>query len=1053
MIKRVIYAAAVLAGMLALATSCLRDKLPGDAKPDDGYIEISFGADIPPMPAVETRSVDPDGGGVQNMTLFCFDLYGLFITTAQATLSPKNPEYDEETGNYLIAGTFSAKVPQNTRTIHFLANQIMTGFKESDFYSRSEAEVMASLEGSSGMMVYWARFKAQSDLAAELKAIELVRNHARIRVKNPENTHMEITGMAVYNTNAFGTVAPYHPMKEFIRPGKDNGYFVTLPHNTAMLSDVYDVTENTSQYVFESENAADKPVSVILRGHPADTPGAPELYYRVMLIDEQGEQLPVCRNISYDIEIRGELAYGQQTFDDALTAAATNNVWISIQDNIDEVSDGKYTLKVNETSRVLRQEETVPEQGGLSRTIRLGYTLTGASGTTVTQEDKPLVTWLDGNTIGGQTIGNDFSIQDDVGVGTITVSLRQFGENDQKLEGTLLVKKGMLQRKIKVIAIRKQQFIPIWVASQVYGTPSTGEDGVYGESVTLMFTIPETCPAELFPLRVLIGTEDLDVRAAAGDELPIVRRGEAGFGDTDITNSKGEPIDFKYVYEAKQPGMQRVYFRTILPQTGSGVKTNVTVESEHFKRETKEVTYTSEQYLIEVFGLSEYNVDPDDEFANDETIYYRLVPQKNNAYVQFNIHLHDNSTEKLPDGDYGEFVPALPGDEFLIYSQHLNHITDDEAKPEGVTAFDCRFWPVSEDRWSENGCVHMFKPRDPSNPPSSGEAGNYSIYMRTNTPKSAEVVRIASNTTGSNLHPEEPGDYEGRGYRSTTFELANYNPFRFAARIDDKGEDATNDVEEPMTGLEWNYADPEAKEVDIEFDVTSFRGSDNRSVDPFGEAFEIYIDAPMLTIDATRLAACNLTEDKLRPDPTVAGRFIYTVEPSREAERAFGMPDLQVIKPDTPLSGVSGGDGAADQMRERKRLPFKTNQVVSAGDIILSSNETKVVYFRKMFRVTNPSVKGQLKYQPEGAAEASVVPNGASVSFSEKRMGSRIGSMSVGSDGRFELRLRKEYNPSWLSEIELHYTNGGVVYHNENQALTLGQFIGNPDVTLVPAKE
>ena len=232
MIKRVIYAAAVLAGMLALATSCLRDKLPGDAKPADGYIAISFGADIPPMPAVGTRSVDPDGGGVQNMTLFCFDSYGLFITTAQATVSPEDPEYDEETGNYLISGTFSAKVPQNTRTIHFLANQIMTGFKESDFYSQSESEVMASLEGSSGMMVYWARFEAQNDLATELKEIELLRNHARIRVKNPENAHMAITGMAVYNTNAFGTVAPYHPTQRFVRPGKDNGYFVTLPHNT-----------------------------------------------------------------------------------------------------------------------------------------------------------------------------------------------------------------------------------------------------------------------------------------------------------------------------------------------------------------------------------------------------------------------------------------------------------------------------------------------------------------------------------------------------------------------------------------------------------------------------------------------------------------------------------------------------------------------------------------------------------------------------------------------------------------------------------------------------
>ena len=40
-----------------------------------------------------------------------------------------------------------------------------------------------------------------------------------------------------------------------------------------------------------------------------------------------------------------------------------------------------------------------------------------------------------------------------------------------------------------------------------------------------------------------------------------------------------------------------------------------------------------------------------------------------------------------------------------------------------------------------------------------------------------------------------------------------------------------------------------------------------------------------LTIDAARLAGCNLTEDKLRPDPSVAGRFIYTVEADREKDR------------------------------------------------------------------------------------------------------------------------------------------------------------------------
>ena len=71
--KGIIYAAAVSSFVLAACTSCTHDGLPGAEVPDDGCIEIRFDADIPPMPVVATRSVDPDGTGVQNMTLFCFD--------------------------------------------------------------------------------------------------------------------------------------------------------------------------------------------------------------------------------------------------------------------------------------------------------------------------------------------------------------------------------------------------------------------------------------------------------------------------------------------------------------------------------------------------------------------------------------------------------------------------------------------------------------------------------------------------------------------------------------------------------------------------------------------------------------------------------------------------------------------------------------------------------------------------------------------------------------------------------------------------------------------
>ena len=207
MTRRVIYAALAIIGTLAAMTSCKYDgvdEIPPTTVPE-GYVAIRFNAEIPNMQEVVTRSVDPDGNGVQDMTLFCFDRFGLFISTATATISPTSAE----------TGSFTATVPQNTRSIHFLANQNMSEFKEDDFRGRSESEVMSVLEGSSGRMIYWARFACdpENDQTIDKQLVQnstitLIRSHAQVSIANPSNEHLVVTGFAVYNTNAFGTVAP-----------------------------------------------------------------------------------------------------------------------------------------------------------------------------------------------------------------------------------------------------------------------------------------------------------------------------------------------------------------------------------------------------------------------------------------------------------------------------------------------------------------------------------------------------------------------------------------------------------------------------------------------------------------------------------------------------------------------------------------------------------------------------------------------------------------------------------------------------------------------------
>lgn len=1011
MIKRITHTALAWIAAAALLVSCVEDELwQNQQPPRDGYIALSFSADIPEMEEVRnvmTRSVDPDGGGVQDMTLFCFDSYGLFISTAKATI----------TTNDVTSGTFKADVPDNTRTIHFLANQNMDEFKENDFRNKSEAEVMAVLEGSSGRMIYWSRFACEKDndsniaeqMATSGNNIRMIRNHAKISVANPQNEHIVITGFVACNTNAFGTVAPFHPTKgfDFVWPS-DNDPFVTLPVNEAKMSDISDVTSNMGQYVFESRNSSDDPVSVILRGHlPNQTE---EKYYRVLLIDGEGEQLLVRRNHDYQLNISGALSYGQNSFAEALEAAATNNVWISISDAVNEVEDKDYILTVEKTAVVLGEEAT--ENGG---SYTLSYTLKGKNGKTITAADAPTVSWID-NGVASQTIDPTFTVDEDgVGQGQIQIHLLPLGGNI-KQEGTLLVKKGRLQRKIKVITVKKQSFIPTWVASQVYGGMNTTDPTQGRSHVTVMFTVPETCPEELFPMRVLISANDVDIRNESGMQLTVVREGENEEYYGDHTD-----IGYKYLYMVEKAGVQRVYFENILNQ-GANKTVPVSIEAEHFEKIEKDVIYSASRNSITVEGLKAYNATGggSEGFAEDELILYRLVPQKKNAFVQFDLQLRQKTGDEINDDLDGNPFNAGENDEFLLYSQYLSDYKTEAEAPAG-TVFDCNFFPTEADAWwqqnnPEGGRMLMFKPINPTNP--NKGTGKYTIYMHTNRAKSAEVVRIASNQQGLPAVYDK-SMYTGNSYRSVTFELANYNPFRFAARINGEGTDPTVpdptvEVPEVVTPLTWTY-EPEQK-VEIAFDITSFTGTDGNSVDPFGEEFEIYIDAPMLKLGSNPGLDGKLYE-------ATPGHFVYKVDADRAQERTY-------------FNG------------ERKTLNFVTSSIVSAGDIVISSNEDKVVYFAKTFSVTNSSIVGSLLYKDsEGTTHS--VPKDKFVSFERTKNHSRIGSMAVPADGNYELRLRKEYSFNWnLDEVELHYTDdNGKVYHKTFNSLD--ELFKNKDVIVL----
>lgn len=1098
--KRLVKNIMMLAVVAIAAVACHKDDFVTDIpQVESDMMHLRFGVVSPDMRQVSTRAVDPDGKGIQNITLFCFDDEGLFISTATARIEG-NSDNDEVS---LSGGIFDALVPQATRVMHLLANQNMSTFSEDTFRAKSENEVMSILEGSSGMMIYWARVAVPMELtqgkagetdplsvSEKIKTwletvtneypIIMLRNQAKVTVEVAAESDFVVEGFAVENTQAFGTVAPYHmtlgfpsyahgevsPHSSLIPPfyvDKDNTleaegsvhwhdtHFITLPENDSKLTNVSEVVNDKEIYVFESENSSGDPVNVIIKGKQN---GAESKYYRVTLTDAEGEQVLVERNHHYKIVIEGTLDFGQNTFAEALTAPPTNNIWLSISDEVNEVQDQEFLLRVDQTSAVVGYDgkkfykpstETDPwvlSDNKLTLYFEVEDVNTSDSEGIIAEDLS--VTWLGDYNVSATDVSSTTatSFNTTSGEGAITIDLNSLGDAQMK-EGTILVKYGRLQRKIKVVTIRRQKFEPIWVSTQVYGSYD-GAKTSDRANVTLMFHVPESCPDELLPFEVMLSVNVLDVRSESGQTLPVIRADDPRYG-------ADNGIGYKYVYTVTQKGTQRIYLESILNQE-DGASEKLKIESPYFETEEKTFTFTSSTRSITLTNATATNPDASDEA---EKMWYVLVPQKAGAPVVLNLQLKDgaNNTEA---GKY---------DEFFLYSQYLDHYTDEmfSSVRDAINAtttdawmssnyttgtagyFPCQFAPVNETLWGSGGRVYAFIQRpgfssiDFSNTnnelPSNVNKGHFSVYMQTNRAKCAEVVRISSNqpsakaaflttttTGGTNgiYTPNEDDAYtyankgETYGYRSFVFELANYRPYRFEASVtgatlNNIDHDTESTEPEAIDDVLWSY-EPN-QEIDIQFDITDFKAADGTEVHPFGQEFEIYIKAPMLE----KSANSGLSNDKFHYDNTKEC-FVYKVASTRDGDNGEKSGTLP----------TNHDDGGRRKEGERKSLKFTTKDIVSEGQITISSNQDQVVYQSKTFNVQNTPIKGGITYTEENSTEKKQLPNKAFVSFTRVNNSSRIGAIVVSNDGSrstFELRLRKEYEFSWQNdEVQLYYS-------------------------------
>ena len=413
-------------------------------------------------------------------------------------------------------------------------NQSIDFNKSAEWIGRHENNLMTSFENKTNndpadKMVYWGYVKkaTSAEMATFLNGsadsdniIHLLRNRAKIEV-NWEGNTSSITNIryALGNVKEYGTVAPFNREMTILSFPETNKLtdaaawkkectYITPSMNEARwpADGSFSVNEtemwsNSSslpmQYTFEQENSLEKPLKVIMEVTYTESGKVEKKWFQVLLQNE-GVQIPVKRNHLYRINIKRlgkNLGYSSAEL--AYNGAPANNPWITVEDIIQKISDGTYTMNiVNGTYQMLTYESANSEQV-------IDFEYTGEANQTaadfnVSWTENKKFTELEDGKLPVPTVQYNAT----TGKGTITYKIGDISAGECKTATIKLVdKKHGLTRNIHLYSISNVDFK--FPSTLTMGKEVTSE-------AQLTFTIPSYYPKELLPIEIEIASNDVN---------------------------------------------------------------------------------------------------------------------------------------------------------------------------------------------------------------------------------------------------------------------------------------------------------------------------------------------------------------------------------------------------------------------------------------------------------------------------------------------------------------------------------------------------------------
>lgn len=519
----------LLATMLTACTSDLSEEtVPSNSK---GEMTLSFKVSTPDY-KIGTRSegYNNEEFGSSDVQIFCFDANGYFLgmgqnLNVQATSKEEIGDGAANTNNK----TISVKMPNATARLHIIANaNINTEKAAKEWIGLHENKLITTFESMAPEDLalktkYWGYCSGSTteEMKAKLtnrsNVIHLIRDRAKITA-DWETTDIKSVEISIGEGMKYATIAAFDRNNlKFpnTTAAKDKDWEwnitdITLPKS----EDRYEGSEGqmgTVQYCFEDENSSKNPVSCILKVTFNDKANTVK-WYKVYLQDKDQQFYKIKRNYTYAIHIKKlNQKLGYTGYDDALNGYAANNPWITVDDIIQEISDGNYTMNiVNGTYQMLTQESANSEQ-----TIDFEYKgddFQTAADFNVSWTENKDFTKLEGGKLPEPTVQYDAT----TGKGTITYKIGDISVGECKTATIMLVdKKHGLTRNIHLYSISDVDFK--FPPEITMGKKVTSE-------AQLTFTIPSYYPKELLPIEIEIASNDVnpigsDVKVASTEKV------------------------------------------------------------------------------------------------------------------------------------------------------------------------------------------------------------------------------------------------------------------------------------------------------------------------------------------------------------------------------------------------------------------------------------------------------------------------------------------------------------------------------------------------------